>query len=39
MEEHSASGGSRKNGWVEQKQELAKVLKIAWPKIYPIKWT
>ena len=34
MEGHSVSGESRKNGWVEQKKELTKVLKIAWPAVF-----
>ena len=34
MEGHSISGESRKNGWVEQKKELTKVLKIAWPAVF-----
>ena len=34
MEGHSVSGESRKNGWVEQKKQLTKVLKIAWPAVF-----
>lgn len=34
MEGQSASGGCRNSGWMEQKQELARVLKIAWPAVF-----